>query len=87
MIIMDYNLSYPNITYRKRIVPSVLHRGSIVAFRIWERNVPRTGIIVMESSDWMLLAVNLCEEEGRIWWSDSLPEQIELYEATEEETL
>lgn len=84
---MDYNLSYPNITYRKRIVPSTLHRGSIVAFRIWERNVPRTGIIVMESSDWMLLAVNLCEEEGRIWWSDGLPEQIELYEATEEEIL
>ena len=78
---MDYNLSYPNVTYRKRILPYSLHHGSVVAFRSRQYGEARTGIIVMESSDWMLAAVNLYEEEGRIWVSDELPEKIELYEA------
>lgn len=84
---MDYNLSYPNVTYRRRLMPYALRRGSVVAFRSWLYGRPRTGIIVMESPDWMLAAVNLYEEEGRIWYSDELPENIELYEANEEETL
>ena len=84
---MDYNLSYPNVTYRKRILPYSLHHGSVVAFKSRQYGEARTGIIVMESSDWMLAAVNLYEEEGRIWVSDELPEEIELYEANEEETL
>jgi hypothetical protein len=41
----------------------------------------------MESPGWMLAAVNLYEEEGRIWYFDEMPENIELYEANEEETL
>ena len=84
---MDYNLSYPNITHRKRIMSYSLYHGRVVAFRTWQDGKARTGIIVMESSDWMLAAVNLYEEEGRIWVSDELPEKIELYEANEEETL
>ena len=84
---MDYNLSYPSVTYRKRVLPQLLHNGSVVAFRSWLYDSPRTGIIVMESPGWMLAAVNLYEEEGRIWYSDELPENIELYEANEEETL
>ena len=84
---MDYNLSYPNVTYRQRIMPYSLHRGSVVAFRSWQYEEARTGIIVMESSNWMLAAVNLYKEEGRLWVSDELPDGIELYEANEEETL
>lgn len=84
---MDYNISYPNVTRRKRVMPCALHRGSVVAFRSWLYGRPRTGIIVMESPDWMLAAVNLYEEEGRIWYSDELPRGIELYEANDEEVL
>ena len=84
---MNYKLTSPNVTYRKRILPYSLHRGSVVAFRSRQYGKVRTGIIVMESSDWMLAAVNLYEEEGRIWVYDDLPDEIELYEANEEETL
>lgn len=84
---MEYTLPYPDVTYRKRILPYSLQCGSVVAFRSRQYGEARTGIIVMESSDWMLAAVNLYEEEGRIWVSDELPEEIELYEANEEETL
>ncbi len=84
---MDYNLSYPNITHRKRIMSYSLYHGRVVAFRTWQDGKARTGIIVMESSDWMMAAVNLYEEEGRIWYSDELPKEIELYEADEEETI
>ena len=84
---MEYTLPYPDVTYRKRILPYSLQCGSVVAFRLWQYGKARTGIIVMEYSNWMLAAVNLCEEEGRIWYSDELPDGIELYEANEEETL
>ena len=84
---MNFNLSYPNVTQRKRVLPHALHGGSVVAFRSWLYDRPRTGVIVMESPDWMLAAVNLYEEDGRIWYSDELPENIELYEANEKETL
>jgi hypothetical protein len=83
---MDYNLSYPDVTHRKNLLPYGLHRGSVVAFRIHQFGDVRTGIIVMESPGWLLAAVNLYEE-GQIWYSDQLPENIELYEANEEETL
>ena len=84
---MDYNLPYPNVTYRKRITPDSLRHGGVVAFRSWQYGEARTGIIVMESSNWMSVAVNLYEEEGRIWVCDELPNKIELYEANEAETL
>jgi hypothetical protein len=70
---MEYNLSYPDVTHRKQILPYALHRGSVVAFRSWLYDRPRTGIIVMESPGWMLAAVNLYEEEGRIWYFDEMP--------------
>lgn len=84
---MKYNLPYPDVRNRRRVEPYKLHIGSVVAFRSLLNKPPRTGIIVMESSDWMLVAVNLYKEEGRLWYSDELPEKIELYEANEAETL
>lgn len=84
---MEYNLPSPDVANRNRIMPYALHCGSIVAFRSWIYDKPRTGIMVMESSNWILAAVNLYEEEGRIWYSDELPNKVELYEANEEETI
>ena len=85
---MDYPLPFPNVTYRKQVMPYELHRGSIVAFASREMNGKvRTGIIVMDSRDWMLVAVNLYKEEGRLWYSDPLPDDIFLFEANADETL
>lgn len=85
---MRYNLPFPNVQFRKRVHPLMLRRGSVVAFRIWESNRPRTGIIVMDSRKMMLVAINLCDEnEDGAWYMDELPEKIELYEAEKEEKL
>lgn len=84
---MEYKLPYPKVDGRVRLHPAALHRGSVVAFRSYRYDYPRTGILVMLCSDWMLLAVNLYEEEGRIWYEDALPEDLELYVANEEEVL
>ena len=78
---------YPDVTYRKRVWPASLHYGSIVAFRYVRYENERTGIIVMDSENWMTIAINLYKEEGRVWYSDELPNEIELYEATEEEII
>ena len=78
---------YPDVTNRRRIWPNSLHYGSIVAFRKWQCEKERTGIIVMEYENWMIVAINLYKEEGRVWYSDELPNDIELYEATEDEIL
>jgi len=85
---MRYNLPFPNVQSRKRVHPQMLRRGSVVAFRIWELNLPRTGIIVMDSRKMMLVAINLCDEnEDGAWYMDELPDRIELYEAEKEEKL
>lgn len=84
---MEYNLPYPHILHRAEVKYYELHRGSVVAFRRYESNKPRTGIIVMDSKSMMLAAVNLYKEEGRIWWMEDIPDDLELYEANEAETL
>ena len=85
---MRYNLPHPNVQFRKRVLPYMLHRGSVVAFRYWDMNRPRTGIIVMDSRTMMLVAINLCDEnEDGAWYMDELPDKIELYEAEKEEKL
>ena len=85
---MRYNLPHPNVQNRQRVHPYMLHRGSVVAFRYWDMNRPRTGIIVMDSRTMMLVAINLCDEnEDGAWYMDELPDKIELYEAEKEEKL
>ena len=85
---MRYNLPHPNMQFRQRVHPYMLHRGSVVAFRYWDMNRPRTGIIVMDSRTMMLVAINLCDEnEDGAWYMDELPDKIELYEAEKEEKL
>lgn len=81
---LNYNLPFPDVAGRKMINPFYLHRGDVVAFKSRDQ---RTGIIVMEFSDTMMVAVNLYEEEGRLWYSDLLPEDLLLFEASEEEKL
>lgn len=84
---MEYNLPYPNIWHRAEVKYYEQHRGSVVAFRKYESNRARTGIIVMDSQDMMLAAVNHYKEEGRIWWMEDLPDDLELFEANEAETV
>ena len=81
---LKYDLPFPDVTGRKMIHPAFLRRGDVVAFKSRDQ---RTGIIVMEFSNMMMVAVNLYGEEGRLWVSDPLPESILLYEASEEEKL
>ncbi len=78
---MKYTLPFPDVSRRVRIAPWQIYDGGVYAFRMKNR----TGIIIMETPSWFLAAVNLYEEEGRIWMTDELPEGIELYEASEEE--
>ncbi len=49
----------------------------------------RTGIIVMEDSQMMMVAVNMYKDEGYQWVMDSLPgeQEVELYEVNEAERL
>ena len=81
---LKYDLPFPDVTGRMMITPFFLRRGDVVAFKSRDQ---RTGIIVMEFSDMMMVAVNLHGEEGRLWISDTLPEGLLLYEASEEEKL
>ena len=84
---MDYNLPYPNLENRHRKWSYRGRRGDVCAFGYFGYNQPRTGIIVFEEEDFMLVAVNLYKEEGRLWVCDSLPDDIVLYDANEDETL
>lgn len=82
---MKYNLPLPDVTRRRRYCDK-LTRGDVVAFykeTSWEE---RTGILVMESSDSVLASINLNEDKDYIWLTDSLPKDIIIYEASEEET-
>lgn len=81
---LKYDLPFPDVTGRMMITPFFLRRGDVVAFKSRDH---RTGIIVMEYSNMMMVAVNLYEEEGRLWYSDFLPEGLLLFEASEEEKL
>ena len=81
---MDYNIPY--LWHRKKVQLYELHRGSVVAFRTRGR-YPRTGIIIMGSKTMMMAAVNLYEEECSIWYSDNLPDDIDLFESNTEEKL
>lgn len=84
---MRYNLSLPDVRYRNKFYSCCLSRGEVVAFSYYDSRMgERTGIMVLESSNSFLAAVNLYEEEGRIWQSDEIPEEANLYEATPEET-
>lgn len=83
---MKYDLSLPDVTHRRPFLHCYLTRGSVVAFSYGTHNEERTGILVMESDNWFLAAVNLYDEEGYIWQQDQLPDNIQLYEATDEET-
>lgn len=84
---MDYNLPYPNLENRHRKWSYRGRRGDVCAFGYFGYNQPRTGIIVFEEEDFMLVAVNMYKEEGRLWVCDSLPDDIVLYDANEDETL
>lgn len=81
---LKYDLPFPDVTGRMMITSLFLRRGDVFAFKSRDH---RTGIIVMEFSNMMMVAVNLYGEEGRLWVSDLLPESILLYEASEEEKL
>ena len=83
---MEYNIPYPYIWRRKSVQPYELHRGSVVAFKTRDRQ-PRTGIIVMDGGSMMLAAVNLYMEEGRIWYLEDIPDDIDLFESNKEERL
>jgi hypothetical protein len=82
---MNYNIPFPDVLYRRSLYLSELYRGKVVAFKYWDGNHSRTGIIVLDGKDWMKVAVNLYEEEGRLWYEDELPDNIELYEASDSE--
>lgn len=83
---MIYDLPFPYVWNRREFFPSALHRGTVVAFKT-RAVLPRTGIIVMADKDMMMVAVNMYKETGGIWVYDSLPDNIDLYEANENETL
>ena len=85
---MKYNLPFPNIWGRTKVYRHELYRGSVVAFRYWDMNRPRTGIIVMDSRTMMLVAINLYDKnEDSAWYMDELPKDIELYVAEKDEKL
>jgi hypothetical protein len=77
---LKYDLPFPDVTGRMMITSLFLRRGDVFAFKSKDH---RTGIIVMEFSNMMMVAVNLYGEEGRLWVSDLLPESILLYEASD----
>ena len=79
-------ITYPKVTNRNCVYPYELHRGSVVTFET-DDPIPRTGIIVMDDRSTMLAALNLYEEEGSVWVMSELPDNIMLYEATEEEKI
>lgn len=85
---MRYNLSFPNVWGRSKVYRHELHRGSVVAFKYWDMNRPRTGIIVMDNRTMMLVAINLYDEnEDGAWYMDELPDKIELYEPEKDEKI
>ena len=89
---MDYKLKWPNVKGRKRINIDDVNYGDVVAVAEVYTNtftneieLGRTGLAVMYSSDWAIWYINLCKEEGRVWVNDPLPDDVMLFEPTEEE--
>ena len=89
---MDYKLKWPNVKGRKRINTDDINYGDVVAVAEVYTNTftneiefGRTGLAVMYSSDWAIWYINLCKEEGRVWVNDPLPDDVMLFEPTEEE--
>ena len=82
---MEYNFPFPDIRNRRAVSRYDLNSGSVVAFWSKDGKRVRTGIIIMESRNWMLLAVNLYKDDGYFWYSDELPTNIYLFEATDED--
>lgn len=82
---MKNKISDADLKMRFRVLPHELHRGSVVAYS-YDYVYKRTGIIVMEDRTMMLAALNF-DDEGKKTIYEFLPEDIELYEANEEEKL
>lgn len=81
---MEYNLPLPDVTYRRTIHRKPT-RGDVVAFGKETLFGLRTGILVMESEGLSLASVNLYDEADYIWGGEYLPDDIALYEASEDE--
>ncbi|MBQ0089649.1 MAG: hypothetical protein KBT27_10010 [Prevotellaceae bacterium] len=77
----QYPITFPNLTNRHHLCAPHCQRGDVFAFRYNDFGHERTGIIMMESENWFYFAYNLYEEQGRIWYGDEMPDNIELYEA------
>ncbi len=84
---MEFRLPNPILEGRRRKWFYRGRRGDVCAFSYRDFNNTRTGIIVFGYEGFMLVAVNLYEEEGHLWFNDTLPSDIVLYEANEAETL
>lgn len=89
---MEYKLKWPDVKGRKEIKAIDVKYGDVVAVAEFCRNsftneieFGRTGLAVMESPDWAIWYINLCKEEGREWVNDPLPDDVMLFEPTEEE--
>lgn len=89
---MKYNLEWPNVKGRKQIEVSNIKYGDVVAVAEYWRNsftneieFGRTGLAVMKSPSWAIWYINLCKEEGREWVNDPLPDDVMLFEPTDEE--
>jgi len=80
---MKYTLPYPDIRNRRQDRAPWVEYGDVLAFEY----CGRTGIMFMEGRFSFLFAVNLYEEDGRIWTSDEVPEGIAFYESTVEERI
>lgn len=89
---MEYKLKWSDVKGRKEIKAIDVKYGDVVAVAEFCRNsftneieFGRTGLAVMESPDWAIWYINLCKEEGREWVNDPLPDDVMLFEPTEEE--
>lgn len=79
-----------NFDSRKPIDPSTIKDGDIVAFEWYceYEETTKKGVACMETSDFFYAAYNLfrdADDEGGVWVSDELPENITLYAPTKEE--
>ena len=79
-----------NFDSRKPIDPSTIKDGDIVAFEWYceYEETTKKGVACMGTSDFFYAAYNLfrdADDEGGVWVSDELPENITLYTPTKEE--
>ena len=74
---------------RKPIDPSTIQCGDVVAFE-WndDYNGKKKGVIWLVDSTWFNAAYNLfrdADDEGGVWWTDQVPDNIIFYQPTREE--